>query len=51
MLPRAVITPAEHQALLNRRAWVEHYAAQRRALAEWRAHQRYEEYEEVDAED
>lgn len=35
--PRATLTPAEYQALLERRAWATQYAAERRAYAERRA--------------
>lgn len=35
--PRATLTPAEYQALLERRAWAQQYAAQRRAFAERQA--------------
>jgi hypothetical protein len=41
--PHPNLTPAEYQILVARRAWVEDYAARRRALAEWRARQRYDE--------
>jgi hypothetical protein len=34
--PPATLTPAEYQALLERRAWATEYAARRRAVAEGR---------------
>jgi hypothetical protein len=43
MTPHPNLTPAEYQVLLARRAWVQNYAARRRALAEWRARQRYDD--------
>jgi len=44
--PPPNLTPAEYQILLTRRAWAENYAARQRALAEWRARQRRDLWDE-----